>query len=330
MDPLSDMLSGIRAEGAAVRQASLEPPWTITFTDGAPLTMLTVMGGEGSLVLADGTAFAMGAGDTALVRGPAPFRLTDRAAPTGRPHRSYELSCFDRAAGLGPDPDARRWSGDDGEAWGAGSVGSAGDAGSPGSAEGSTTLLVAAYRASRGRHDRLLGTLPPALVLHEDIDGVLWLDSARDALARRDQPGAQALIDRILDWGLVCTLACWFEQEGAAAPAWYHGALDPVAGPALEAMHQYPEAAWTVGSLAARAGVSRAHFAKRFAEVMGEPPLGYLTEWRLSVAEELLADPDLSVVRVARSVGYSDPAAFSTAFKRRRGVSPREFRLRSA
>jgi AraC-like DNA-binding protein len=327
MDPLSDMLSGIRAEGAAVRQASLEPPWTITFTDGAPLTMLTVMGGEGSLVLADGTAFAMGAGDTALVRGPVPFRLTDRAAPTGRPHRSYELSCFDRAAALGPDPNARRWGGDDGEAGGAGS---AGDAGSPGSAERSTTLLVAAYRASRGRHDRLLGTLPPALVLHEDIDGVLWLDSARDALARRDQPGAQALIDRILDWGLVCTLGCWFEQEGAAAPAWYHGALDPVAGPALEAMHQYPEAAWTVGSLAARAGVSRAHFAKRFAEVMGEPPLGYLTEWRLSVAEELLADPDLSVVRVARSVGYSDPAAFSTAFKRRRGVSPREFRLRSA
>lgn len=287
MDPLSDMLSGIRAEGAAVRQASLEPPWTIVFDDGAALTMLTVMSGGGALVLADGTTLAMGAGDTALVRGPVPFRLNDTA-----------------------------------------DTGGAAD-GSEGS-EGSTTLLVGAYQATRGRHERLLGTLPPALVLHEEIDGVLWLDSARDALARRGQPGSRALIDRVLDWGLVCTLGCWFEQEGTRAPAWYRGALDPVVGPALDAIHERPEAAWTVGSLADRSKVSRAHLAKRFTEVVGTPPLSYLTEWRLSVAEELLVDPDLSVARIARSVGYADPAAFSTAFRRQRGMSPREFRLRSA
>lgn len=167
-------------------------------------------------------------------------------------------------------------------------------------------------------------------MLHEDIDGVLWLTSMRDALSRRHQPGAQALIDRILDWGLVCTLGCWFDQKGADAPAWYLGAMDPVAGPALDGIHQRPSEAWTVGSLAAEAQVSRAHFAKRFTEVMGQPPLSYLTEWRMYTAEDLLSDPDLSVAKVAEAVGYADPFAFSTAFKRKRGMSPRAFRSQSA
>lgn len=305
MDPLSDLLGGIRSEGASVSQAVLEPPWAIRFTDGAPLTMLTVISGGGLVILADGTEFKVGAGDTALVRGPAPFHLADSAPALDRPHRTYEIACFnperttvtDTRTGAAP--------------------------------EKSTTLITAGYRATRSRHERLLGTLPPALVLHEDAEGVLWLDSARDALARRHQPGGQALIDRVLDAGLVCTLGCWFEQEGAEAPGWYLGAMDPVAGPALAAIHQRPHAAWSVGSLAAEANVSRAHFAKRFTDVMGQPPLSYLIEWRMHIAEELLSDPDRSVAEVAEAVGYTDPFAFSTAFKRLRGMTPRQFRHQS-
>ncbi|WP_435112517.1 AraC family transcriptional regulator [Nocardiopsis synnemataformans] len=302
MDPLSDMLSGIRSAGASVSQASLDPPWTIRFTGGAPLTMLTVISGGGSLVLPDGTGLEIGAGDTALVRGPDPFHLADDPASLRRPHRNQEIACLDPEPGCGPG------------------------SGPP----GATTLIVAAYRATRSRHERLLRTLPPTLVLTEEQpENVFWLDAARDALSRRHLPGGQALVDRVVDMGLVCSLACWFEQEGADAPAWYRGAVDPVTGPALEAVHRRPHEAWTVGALAARAGVSRALFAKRFTEVMGQSPLGYLTEWRMYTAEELLSDPDLSVAKVAGAVGYADPSSFSTAFKRLRGLSPREFRLRS-
>lgn len=291
---MSHMLSGIRAESAAVHRVSLEPSWALRFTDGASLTMLTVMGGGGSVVLGDGSEFAVGAGDTALVRGPEPFRLLDDAAVHGGPRPTREFSSRGD-----PLPDV---------------------------GEGRTTAVVGAYRATRARHERLLRALPQALVLHEEIEDVLWLHSLEDALRRRDRAGGQAMIDRVLDWGLVCTLGCWFDLQGREAPPWYLAVADPVVGPALEAVHRRPAEPWTVGSLAAEAAVSRAYFARRFTEVMGQPPLRYLTEWRMDLAEEALSDPDPSVGEVARSVGYADPFAFSTAFKRHRGMSPREFR----
>ncbi|GAB3662155.1 AraC family transcriptional regulator [Glycomyces tarimensis] len=294
------MLGGIRAEGSAVDHVSLEPPWALRFADGAPLTILTLVTGAGTLVPADGTEWNMRAGTTALVRGPEPFDLADGPGAPERPRRTFHVSC------LGPRPSCEPRLDDD----------------------AATTVVVGAYQGMRARHLRLLRTLPPALVLHEEVDDVLWLHSLRDALTRVHRPGGQAMIDRVLDWGLVCTLGCWFELRGGQAPGWYRGVLDPVTGPALEAFHRDPAEAWTVGSLAARARVSRAQFARRFTEVMGEPPLSYLTEWRMSLAEDLLDDPDLSVAQVAKAVGYTDPFAFSTAFKRRRGLSPREFRAR--
>ncbi len=344
MDPLSDMLSGIRSAGASVSQASLDPPWTIRFTGGAPLTMLTVISGGGSVAMPDGSALTLGAGDTVLVRGPDPFHLADSPASLRRPHRDHEIDCLDPVPGGGPvsaPPDGlppRDGLRDGGLGGGPpdappnGSVANGSVANgrlSDEASAGATTLIVTAYRATRSRHERLLRTLPPTLVLNEEAEDVFWLDAARDALSRRHLPGGQALVDRVVDMGLVCSLACWFEREGADAPAWYRGAVDPVTGPALEAVHRRPHEAWTVSALAARAGVSRALFAKRFTEVVGQSPLGYLTEWRMYTAEELLADPELSVAKVAGAVGYADPSSFSTAFKRLRGLSPREFRLRN-
>jgi AraC-like DNA-binding protein len=79
--------------------------------------------------------------------------------------------------------------------------------------------------------------------------------------------------------------------------------------------------------LAERVGVSRATLAKRFCELTGEPPLTYLTRWRMTLAADLLRDqPDATIAEIARAVGYSDPFGFSAAFKRVRGVNPSEFR----
>ncbi|MFC8918331.1 AraC family transcriptional regulator [Streptomyces sp. NPDC057116] len=309
MDPLSSLLSGIRAEGSVVTHAVLTAPWTIRFADYAPLTMISVLRGGGTLLLADGTERAVGPGDTAIVRGPAPFHLVDHPTTVHSPHTTYEIACFTKDAECtAQELDGIHWGTDSEEA---------------------TALIVGAYRASNHRHERLLRALPPVLVIKEDVEVCAWLETAA-ADAAQLSAGSQALMDRLLDWALVCTLRNWFDQAGADAPSWYRGLADPVLGPALQAFHDRPAETWTVASLAARAGVSRALFAKRFTKLMGRPPLAYLTACRMDEAEALLTDTDLSIAQIGRSVGYADAFGFSAAFKRHTGQSPRTFRAAAA
>ncbi|WP_280265564.1 AraC family transcriptional regulator [Nocardia wallacei] len=306
MDPLSSLLSGIRAEGSVVSYAVLEAPWTIRFADEAPLTMVSVLRGGGTLLLPDGTERAVGVGDTAIVRGPDPFLLADHPATVGTPHTEYEIACFtEDLECTAQDLGGIRWGNDP---------------------DGATALIVGAYRASGHRHERLLRALPPVLVVNEDTEVCAWLETAAADAALRSA-GSQALMDRLLDWALVCTLRTWFDQAGSDAPGWYRGLADPILAPALRAFHDRQSGGWTVASLAAESGVSRALFAKRFTEVMGRPPLTYLTECRMDEAETLLTDTDLSVARIAETVGYADAFGFSAAFKRHRGMSPSAFRL---
>ena len=121
-------------------------------------------------------------------------------------------------------------------------------------------------------------------------------------------------------------MRAWFARADGAVPLWYAAQSDPVAGPALRLLHAQPEAPWTVAALAARVGVSRAALARRFHDVVGEPPMAYLTAWRLALAADLLLEPGSSVSAVSRRVGYGSPFTFSTAFKRAYGHSPRAHR----
>jgi AraC-like DNA-binding protein len=309
VDPLSSLLNGIRAEGSVVSHAVLTAPWTIRFTDDAPLTMITVLRGGGTLLLPDGTERAVGAGDTAIVRGPAPFHLADCPTTVHSPHTAYEIACFTTDA----ECTAQELGGIH---WGT-------------DAQEATALIVGAYRAAGHRHERLLRALPPVLVIKEDVEVCAWLETAA-ADAAHLSAGSQALMDRLLDWALVCTLRSWFDQAGTDAPSWYRGLADPVLAPALQAFHDRPAGAWTVASLATRAGVSRALFAKRFTKLMGRPPLAYLTECRMDEAESLLSDTDLTIAQIGRSVGYADAFGFSAAFKRHKGLSPSTFRATAA
>ncbi|MFF9131399.1 MULTISPECIES: AraC family transcriptional regulator [unclassified Streptomyces] len=309
VDPLSSLLSGIRAEGSVVSHAVLEAPWTIRFADGAPLTMVSVLRGGGTLRLPDGTERAVRAGDTAVVHGPDTFHLADGPTSFDRPHAEYEIACFTESAertaqSLG----GIRWGNDP---------------------DGATALIVGAYRASSRRHERLLRGLPPVLVVSEDADVCAWLEQAAVDAALHSA-GSQALMDRLLDWALVCTLRAWFAQARSDAPHWYRGMADPILSPALQAFHAQPSQRWTVAALAAQCGVSRALFAKRFTEIMGCPPLTYVTEYRMEEAEALLCETDLAIAQIAKSVGYADAFGFSAAFKRHRGLSPSVFRTTEA
>src|SRR5918997_2027798 len=174
---------------------------------------------------------------------------------------------------------------------------------------------------------RLLDALP-ALLIREAAAG----DRTLIDLLGREMTGAgsaqELVLDRILDLLLVSVLRAWLASPDAGVPGWHHAQRDPIVGPALRMLHDDPAHGWTVAELATRAGASRASLARRFTDLVGEPPMSYLTGWRLTLAADMLRTADATIGTVARQVGYGSAFAFSAGFKRERGVSPQEDRRR--
>jgi AraC-like DNA-binding protein len=174
----------------------------------------------------------------------------------------------------------------------------------------------------------MLTALPPAAVVRAGTGGP-GLRTALGLLADElvtDGPGHQTLLDRLLDLLLVGALRAHLADPAAARPGWHRALDDPPVAAALARLHDDPAHPGTVAALAAEAGLSRAAFARRFAAAVGQPPLGYLTHWRMRLAEERLRDPGTTLAAVAREVGYGSEFAFSAAFKRERGVAPAVWR----
>ncbi|NUT91498.1 MAG: AraC family transcriptional regulator [Saccharothrix sp.] len=138
-------------------------------------------------------------------------------------------------------------------------------------------------------------------------------------------PGSAALVPGLLDALLVYLLRAWFESSPDRR-GWVAALRDRALAPALHAIHRSPGSPWTVASLAGETGMSRAAFAERFTHFMRQPPMAYLTWWRLVTAAKLLRDTDVPLSTVAREVGYGSQFAFATAFKREHGIPPGRFR----
>jgi AraC-like DNA-binding protein len=136
-----------------------------------------------------------------------------------------------------------------------------------------------------------------------------------------------AISTRLPELVLIEVLRVYLASAPAADHGWIAALRDPVLAPALSVMHGAPEERWTVAELAARTAVSRSVLDARFRDVLGRSPIRYLTEWRMHIAEELLATTDLGVVPIARRVGYDSEEAFSRAFKRSHKLSPSHWRI---
>jgi transcriptional regulator GlxA family with amidase domain len=193
------------------------------------------------------------------------------------------------------------------------------------SPDGETVLLTGTYQLRSEISRRLLGALPPLLV----VTGDTWENPLIPYLAEeivKDEPGQEAVLDRLLDLVLIAVLRAWFARPEAGAPGWYRAHGDPIVGPALQLLHNTPAHPWTVARLASATGVSRAALARRFNDLVGEPPMTYLTSWRLSLAADLLERTDLSIDAIARQVGYVSGYSLSVAFKRVLGLRPGEHR----
>ncbi len=303
MDVLSDLLHRAHATDALVRQLIQRPPWSLTFADAPPLTLVATLGGHAFLGLGSAPPVRLSAGDVALINATG-YTIADDPATAPqfviRGNRKYPVGGTGAVRSHAP-----RTYGD----------------GSP----GATTLLRGAYELHGVVAGQLLDMLPPLAVVPAGsaMRAVLDLLAAEVAL---DEPGQDAVLRRLLDLVLVLSLRTWCARPEATLPAWYRASADARIGAALHLLHGEPAHRWTVAALAARVGLSRAAFAARFARLVGEPPLTYLTGWRMTLAADLLRDTEDTVAAVAKAVGYEDPFAFSVAFKRNRGASPSDWR----
>jgi AraC-like DNA-binding protein len=186
-------------------------------------------------------------------------------------------------------------------------------------------MLTGTYQLHGDVSQRLLRALPALLVLRgEELDSPLVPLLAAEI--GKDEQGQEAVLDRLLDLLLIAVLRAWFARPDGHAPGWYRAHADPVVGPALRLMHHNPAHPWTLAELAREVGISRAALARRFHELVGEPPMTFLAGWRIALAADLLREPGATLASVAPQVGYGTPFALSNAFKRLRGVSPRQYR----
>jgi AraC-like DNA-binding protein len=310
VDAVVGLLDGVRARSAFVLRMMMDPPWSLSIRDDAPLTLICQTHGSAAIVGESTGTTWLHPGDVALARGTEHYVFADDPSTTPmvviHPGNlcttlSGETLKFEMSLGV------RTWGN---------------------SPSGASRSVICAYQGRSEVSARLLDVLPAVLVVRAGE----WDTPLVDLLAReagRDGTGQEAYLDRMLDVLLIAVLRVWFGRDGNA-PTWWDAEQDAVVGPALKLIYNNPAHPWTVANLAAAVGCSRAVFARRLTDLVGEPPIAFLTSWRLALAADLLRSSQATIGAVARQVGYSTPFALSSAFKRAYGVSPNTHRSNAA
>jgi AraC-like DNA-binding protein len=294
IDVLQDHLSRARASGGVFARSVACPPWGLQLSSAHQLAVHAVVQGRAWLWTTDArTAIELAPGDLALVRGGPDHYIAHAPAARCLTHEQFLKRHFDDER----SQDRR-----------------------------ATVFLCGAYRFSgdigRGLLDALPAVLPLSATADDPLHDVIALVS-RELTARA--PGQQTVLDRLLDVLLVLAIRACFDQSNTA-PRWYHAAVDPRLGPALRAMHADATHPWTVTELASISGLSRAAFARHFQSALGQAPMQYLTDWRMTLARDHLRTGDLTITQIADHTGYTSPYAFAAAFRRHHGQPPGRWR----
>jgi AraC-like DNA-binding protein len=305
-DLVGEAIGAMRTGRPQVARALLRAPWGLRFPAAGAVGVQVILKGSAWLMGPGEMApIEMGAGDVALIRRHAPHALADGPATP--------LWDVDYDAHVPAD----HWPAD----------GSALDPTS-----GGTVMLGGTYDLEGARAHPLFADLPDVVHLPARVGVGSPLRAVIDLIGAeldRNLPGTSAATPALLDLLLLYSVRAWFEAPEAPS-GWARASRDPGLNTALRLIHERPEQPWTVAELAAQSALSRAAFARRFAEFTGRPPLAYLTWWRMCTAGRLLRSTGDPLAVIAARVGYSNEYAFSKAFRRELGQSPGRYRASAA
>jgi AraC-like DNA-binding protein len=299
MDPLDDIFAAMRVGSALYARLEVTAPWGISFAAGQGARFgLVVRGGCWMSVEGIAKPIALATGDCYVLAQGTKYRLQDNLhTPT--------QNCFDvigqRVGGV--------------IELGGGGVGA--------------TIVTGWFVFDVVGARPLLELMPLLVHARTDLHRSQLLQATLQQLsAETAEPGlgSGTVISRLADMLFVQAIRAHVASAGEGDGGWLAALADPRLGSAIRAIHEDTAHAWTIDALASRVGMSRSAFAARFRERVGEPPLAYLTRWRMFRAATALRFTDQTVAEVAFSVGYESESAFSKAFRRVNAVSPGVFR----
>jgi AraC-like DNA-binding protein len=297
MDPLSDVLSLLKPRSYVSGGFDAGGKWSIRFPQHEGIKCYAVVSGECWLSLdGGGDPLRLKTGDCFLLPSGRPFRLASDLAVTPVDFRAIFPT---------------------GRSGGIASFNGGGDC----------TIIGGHFVFSGNRTDILLGALPPVAHIRKESDkaALRWsLDRMRQELSE-PQPGAFLIAQHLAHMMLVQALRLHVAEGPTGGVGWLFALADKQMGTAISAMHDDPAHPWTLQELAERVGMSRSTFALKFKETVGEPPMEYLTRWRMLLGGDRLANSGDPISVIALSLGYESESAFSTAFKRVMGCSPRQY-----
>jgi AraC-like DNA-binding protein len=323
-DALSDVLSAVRLSGSIFFDVKAKSPWVAEAPPAARIAHQVTPGAQHAIeyhVVAHGSCWISLVGSIEFE----PVRLEEgdiaviphgdahvvSSAPGMRAEPNWEIYCRpDDANAL---PFALRTGGD----------------------EPSETHLICGFFSCDARpFNPLLNSLPRFMRVRRDgskpshslLDQFIRFATAETGNKRA---GSQSVLNRLSELMFVEVIRLHMDQLSSNNTGWLAGLRDPLVGRALTLLHARPAHAWTLEELASQAAASRSALADRFSQLVGCPPIQYLTQWRMQIAAMRLADPRAKVAVVAREVGYESESAFSRAFKKCVGRSPSHWRTGS-
>lgn len=297
MDPLSEVLSLLKLHSYACGGFDVGADLCIQFGQHAGIKCYAVVSGEGWLSV-EGVPdpVQLKAGDCFLLPRGRPFQL---ASDLGLPPVDFLTLRGDAKNGT-----VGRYHG------------------------GGAFSMVGGHFALAGNHAGIvLGALPPIVHLQkESAKAVLrWSIERLMEELREPQPGGALIAQHLAHTMLLQALRLHLSEASKGRVGWLFALADKQMGAAITALHEAPSHRWTLQELAARVGMSRSTFAQRFKDTVGESPMEYLTRWRMLMASDKLVNSTDPVSVISVAVGYESEAAFSTAFKRVMGCSPRQY-----
>lgn len=192
---------------------------------------------------------------------------------------------------------------------------------------GDSLMLGGHFSLTGGHADMLLALLPPIVHIRSESDKaeLRWsLDRMRQEV-REERPGALLVVQQLAYMLLIQALRLHLEEGLRGGVGWLFALANKQMNAAMTSMHDNPAHRWTLQELAERAGMSRSIFALKFKELVGISPMEYLTRWRMMLAGDRLRNTDDPVSMIALSLSYESESAFSKAFKRIMGHSPRRY-----